>query len=77
MSNDAERTAAEASKAAVEKELGEPVVTEINERGPFYRAESYHQDYYKKNKLRYNYYRFACGRDGRLEELWGDKAGGG
>ena len=41
----------------------------------FYPAEGYHQDYYKKNPLRYNYYRNGCGRDARLKELWGDHAG--
>ena len=42
----------------------------------FYPAEDYHQDYYKKNQLKYKYYRWSCGRDQRLEELWGDAAGG-
>jgi peptide-methionine (S)-S-oxide reductase len=41
----------------------------------FYPAEDYHQDYYKKNPLRYAYYRNGCGRDVRLKELWGDHAG--
>ena len=41
--------------------------------GPFYKAEDYHQDYYRKNPLRYNFYRAGCGRDARLEELWGRK----
>ena len=39
--------------------------------GPFYPAEAYHQDYYKKNPLRYEFYRTGCGRDRRLAELWG------
>ena len=55
---------------------GEATVTEIVAAGPFYRAEEAHQDYYKKNPLRYNYYRFNCGRDARLQELWGTEAGG-
>ena len=75
VNNASERAAAEASKAAIEKELGKKVVTEINPLGPFTVAEDYHQDYYKKNPVRYNYYRFACGRDDRLETIWGDKAG--
>jgi peptide-methionine (S)-S-oxide reductase len=50
----------------------EEVVTPVVEGGPFYRAEEYHQDYYDKNPLRYRFYRWSCGRDGRLEELWGE-----
>ena len=49
-----------------------PVVTEIVEAGVFWAAEGYHQDYYLKNPIRYKFYRFGCGRDRRLEELWGD-----
>jgi peptide-methionine (S)-S-oxide reductase len=41
--------------------------------GAFYKAEEYHQDYYVKNPIRYKFYRFNCGRDARLEELWGKK----
>jgi peptide-methionine (S)-S-oxide reductase len=50
------------------------IVTQIGQRSQFYQAEDYHQDYYKKNPIRYNYYRRGCGRDQRLEELWGDLA---
>lgn len=50
-----------------------PIVTEILPVTEFYRAEEYHQDYYIKNPLRYTYYRNNCGRDKRLEELWGIK----
>ena len=65
--------AAQASKAKLEKTkpFKEPVVTEITLAGTFYAAEDYHQDYYKKNPLRYKYYRNGCGRDERLKQLWG------
>ena len=64
---------AEASRAAVAARFKPPIQTEIVAAGPFYKAEGYHQDYYKKNPVRYNFYRFNCGRDARLEELWGRK----
>ncbi len=47
------------------------VVTEVTRAGDFWAAEEYHQDYYKKNPVRYNYYRTGCGRDARLKDLWG------
>jgi peptide-methionine (S)-S-oxide reductase len=64
---------AEQSKAALEelKPFKETVVTEISKAVTFYPAEDYHQDYYQKNPLRYKFYRYGCGRDQRLEELWG------
>lgn len=69
--NAAQQAAAEASKKAVEKQLGKPVVTYIRKAGPFWRAEEYHQDFYKKNPTRYKLYSTGCGRYARLDELWG------
>ena len=70
-----ERQLAEASKQALEKSgrFDQPIVTPIRERTEFYPAEAYHQDYYRKNAVRYRFYRFNCGRDRRLDELWGDR----
>ncbi len=67
---------ARASLAALEKSkpFPQPIVTEVVAGGPFYKAEDYHQDYYKKNPARYNFYRQSCGRDNRLRELWGKQA---
>lgn len=68
---------AEETRAAIEEsgQLPGPIVTEIEPAGPFYRAEDYHQNYYVKNPTRYKFYKRACGRADRLEELWGEKAG--
>ena len=68
-----EVTPSEASKAKVQARFKSPIVTEITAAGPFYKAEEYHQDYHLKNPIRYKFYRFNCGRDARLEELWGKK----
>ena len=68
--------AAKASLAELQKTkpFAEPIVTQIALAGPFYAAEDYHQDYYKKNPVRYQYYRASCGRDQRLQQLWGKQA---
>lgn len=73
-----QRAAAEASRDALmkSKPFADPIVVEIVDATTFYPAEDYHQDYYKKNPIRYSFYRNGCGRDARLKELWGDLAGG-
>jgi len=72
--NEEQRRLAEASRQAAERELGEEIVTPIEEAGAFYPAGAYHQDYYEKRPLRYRFYRWNCGRDSRVEDLWGAKA---
>ncbi len=72
--DDEQASLAEASKKAAQEALGKTIVTPIRGSAAFYEAEGYHQDYYKRNTVRYKYYRWACGRDARVEELWGDEA---
>jgi peptide-methionine (S)-S-oxide reductase len=76
VADEGQRALAEASKAALEKSGRPPgrIVTEILPAAKFYPAEAYHQDYYRKNPTAYAYYRWSCGRDRRLERLWGAPA---
>ncbi len=74
VANEKERARAEASRKAAQTIVDKPIVTPILAAGPFYAAEDYHQDYYKNNPLRYRYYRFSCGRNRRVKELWGEHA---
>jgi peptide-methionine (S)-S-oxide reductase len=71
--NEEQKRLAEKSRAALQHSnpFKEPIVTELVPASTFYKAEDYHQDYYKKNPIRYKFYRLACGRDLRLKELWG------
>ena len=71
VANSAEQAAAQVSLTEVEKRLGGQVAVQVLPAKVFYAAEDYHQDYYKKNPLRYAYYRNGCGRDARLRAVWG------
>ena len=70
---DTQKRLAEESKQAIASSLRVrgPIVTEIVPAGRFWPAEDYHQDYAKKNPIRYRFYRYTCGRDARLAEVWG------
>ncbi|HEY7809046.1 MAG TPA: peptide-methionine (S)-S-oxide reductase MsrA [Allosphingosinicella sp.] len=71
----AQRQQALAAKAEAERVLKRKLATPVLAAGRFWFAEDYHQDYYKKNPIRYSYYRTRCGRDDRLKEVWGAQAG--
>ncbi|KZK90758.1 Peptide methionine sulfoxide reductase MsrA [Pseudovibrio sp. W64] len=72
----AQLKAAKASKKALGKsgEVNRPIVTPIRTAAPFYDAEDYHQNYYEKNPIRYKFYRYRCGRDQRVKQVWGPNA---
>ncbi len=74
VANEKQRGLAEASKNAAQKMLDQPIVTPILAAAPFYPAEDYHQNYYKRNPLRYRYYRWGCGRNQKVKEVWGKHA---
>lgn len=73
-----EQRLAEESKSSIERSerLSAPIVTQLLKASTFYPAEEYHQEYYKKNPVRYKYYKFSCGRAQRLEALWGKPSQG-
>ncbi len=75
--NEEQRRLAQESKKTLEKSgrFSQPIVTEITAAAKFYVAEDYHQDYYEKNPIQYAIYRYSCGRDRRLKELWGEAHG--
>lgn len=70
---DEQKRIAQASKEELQAsgKIKQPIATEITVAGPFYAAEDYHQGYYKKNSVRYQYYKYGCGRAQRLEQIWG------
>ncbi len=73
--SDAERQVAEASRDRLAQSgMFKTIYTEVKKADPFYLAEDYHQDYYKKNTVRYNYYRLSCGRDAQLKRVWKSQA---
>ena len=74
VANESERKIALASKKKAAAALGETIVTPIVKAGAFYKAEGYHQNYYKRNPVRYKIYRYGCGRDARIKSLWGSQA---
>lgn len=74
--NEEERNLAAATRDELAERFERDIATEITPFEAFYPAEDYHQDFYQNNPVRYRYYKAACGRKERLEEIWGDEAGG-
>lgn len=72
VNSEEQREAAEASKRELKGRFDKPIVTPIRDAAPFYAAKDYHQNYYEKRPIRYKFYRSSCGRDARLDELWGE-----
>jgi peptide-methionine (S)-S-oxide reductase len=72
--SDAQREAAEASRTRVQAKFNKTIMVGISKAGAFYPADESHQDYYLKHPMQYQYYRWACGRDARLEQIWGTQA---
>jgi peptide-methionine (S)-S-oxide reductase len=69
--SEAQRAAAEASKQRIARRFSEPILVPISAARTFYPADQSHQDYYLKHPAQYRYYRWSCGRDSRLQEIWG------
>lgn len=70
----AKKAAASKAKLEEDKILARPIQTEIAPAAKFFAAEDYHQDFYQKNPIRYKYYRYSCGRNARVQQVWGDQA---
>jgi peptide-methionine (S)-S-oxide reductase len=70
--SDAQRAAAEASRQRVQNRFKQPIVVKVTPASVFYPAEPYHQDYHNTHSVQYRFYRWTCGRDARLRQIWGD-----
>jgi peptide-methionine (S)-S-oxide reductase len=70
--SEAQRSAAEASKRRIQASFSEPIVVRVTPAATFYKAEAYHQNYHQTHSLQYRFYRWSCGRDARLRQIWGD-----
>jgi peptide-methionine (S)-S-oxide reductase len=70
--SDAQRAAAESSRQRVQSRFKQPIVVKITPAATFYPAEAYHQDYHNTHAVQYRFYRWTCGRDARLRQIWGD-----